>query len=111
MFLTTPTLSWVTPHFSCYGNRQNEYNFATSEEDKSPYRLFDGVLNEDIVEIAAEMLVQMLRILQIGKFLSYGKDGTLPASLMERQALREQKPFPRMIQSCLGLRFLVLHIP
>eukprot|EP00944_MAST-04C_sp_MAST-4C-sp1_P010441 g10441.t1 len=35
--------------FSCYGNRQNEYKFAMSEEDKRPYRLFDGVLNEDIV--------------------------------------------------------------
>ena len=61
MFLTTPTSSWVTPHFSCYGNRQNKYKFAMSEEDKSPYRLFDGVLNEDIVG-ATEMLVQMLRI-------------------------------------------------
>ena len=42
--------------FSCYGNRRNDYKFSMSEEDKRPYRLFDGVLNEDIV-IAAEMLV------------------------------------------------------
>jgi hypothetical protein len=35
--------------FFCYGDKTKSYYFSTSEEDKSPFGYFDGIMKEDII--------------------------------------------------------------